>query len=597
MSEEDGHRWQIVIERFIDITAPSSCLSDPEDADAAVADAQNIAHRLQQDVSEGSGKIHVFLASRLAAPPTDGSSSLLLTGGHRGSLTTAVASSNGRYVYTAAKDGRILRWKMENGRIDVIIPQARKGGQKSGSASRAREVRAAQEPQMEAMDDSISDVTMQDQQQSTAERSRSSGTSRRKARKAGAAAAAGVAAVSNSLSLANGKGKAKATVPYGAAEIVDLAPGEGHTKEVWALSVSSDGRMLVSGGTDKHIGIWAISDDVSGDSPSAQWVKALTGHKDSISGLKFRIGSHMLYTTSLDRTVKTFDVAQLGHMDTFFGHQESILSIDALKGETAVTAGGRDRTARWFKDDGNQLIFRGGAKNKMREVAEGGDLLGDAKARIQGDRGGQVVEGSLDCVAMIDEHHFLTGGDSGAISLWSLDKKKPIFSRAATHGFDASPDSSGQPISTPRWITSIACLPYGDLFASGSWDGSIRLWALDSRMRSFKPLFSISAPGFINSLQLLQPPRSSLQKAIIKPELWKARLKVKQERGEAADSAPTLVNGDSSKPVNGSGSVPGRKEMVPPILVAAIGSEPRLGRWMKDKKVKSAGLVVPLSFQ
>jgi ribosomal RNA-processing protein 9 len=80
----------------------------------------------------------------------------------------------------------------------------------------------------------------------------------------------------------------------------------------------------------------------------------------------------------------------------------------------------------WKIVDGKQVVFRGGGRNRMREVLEGGlkgdDEVDDAdadgldpatsKRKLgEGERG--FVEGSLDCVAMIDEATFLTGGDSG----------------------------------------------------------------------------------------------------------------------------------------------------------------------------------------
>ncbi len=37
----------------------------------------------------------------------------------------------------------------------------------------------------------------------------------------------------------------------------------------------------------------------------------------------------------------------------------------------------------------------------------------------------EAMEGSVEVVAMIDSHHFLSGGDSGSISLWNLGKKNP----------------------------------------------------------------------------------------------------------------------------------------------------------------------------
>lgn len=556
-----------------------------------------------------------------------------------------MASQNGQYIYTAGKDGNVFRWRMRDGRIDLLMPRRRRAiGKSSGKGKEKVGTATIEEMDEDEADDEPAtsaqvDAGMDEQPSTSTPRSKSSGASRRQARRAGAAA--------NGKLKASQSAAATSSMSSGAFhEVVELGPEEGHTDVIWSLAVSSDGKIVVSGGADRRIGVWSITSPTSSDDdpssittgPSAKWVKALYGHKDSITGLKFRIGTHELYSASLDRTIKLFDVDQLSYIETLFGHQESITSLDALRGEFALTSGGRDRTARWWKvREESQLVFRGGAKSKMRDAVEGGDLLGGGEGedgrKVRGDRGGTIVEGSLECVAMIDEGHFLTGGDSGAISLWSLGKKKPNFSRAATHGFESTPRSSHtaelvQPTSpssddilTPRWITSLAVLPYSDLFASGSWDGSIRLWQLDFRLRSFKPLGEVKVCGFVNSIQIFQPPRSTLLegKQVLNKDEWKWRAGAKgayRPRASGAEAQDGIdaeqsnsgerkeANGIIAPTVNGSHktstSTGARKELVPPILVAAIGSEPRTGRWTKLKGRQAAvngAVVVPLSFK
>ena len=119
-----------------------------------------------------------------------------------------------------------------------------------------------------------------------------------------------------------------------------------------------------------------------------------------------------LFSGSLDRTLKLFDLSTHAYIETLFGHQDAVVSIDAGRSEVAVSVGARDRTARWWKvPEETQLVFRGGGRSRVRELLEGG-ALGDEDAE-DADNGKRYVEGSLECVAMIDEGTFVSGGDSG----------------------------------------------------------------------------------------------------------------------------------------------------------------------------------------
>lgn len=181
----------------------------------------------------------------------------------------------------------------------------------------------------------------------------------------------------------------------------------GHTDELWAIAISSDGRYLATGGKDRKIGVWDVQRGV--------WIKGFGGHKDSISSLAFRKGTQTLFSASYDRSVKLHDLSILGYVETLFGHQDKITSLDALRGETALTSGGRDKTVRYWKvAEETQVVFRGGAKSKLREVLEGAlDADGMDIDEEGGKRKQNFVEGSMECVAMVDESTFLSGGDSG----------------------------------------------------------------------------------------------------------------------------------------------------------------------------------------
>jgi ribosomal RNA-processing protein 9 len=138
-----------------------------------------------------------------------------------------------------------------------------------------------------------------------------------------------------------------------------------------------------------------------------------------------------MYSASYDRTVKLFDLSVMGYVETLFGHQDSVLSVDCLRGETAVTCGGRDKSVRFWKiTDESQLVFRAGGLSKVRAVLEGG--LEDVEAIEESTIRHQTsyMEGSVDCVAMIDESTFLSGGDSGCArttrALWHSTDLDPF---------------------------------------------------------------------------------------------------------------------------------------------------------------------------
>jgi len=234
-----------------------------------------------------------------------------------------------------------------------------------------------------------------------------------------------------------------------------LKPGEeaefdGHTAEVLALALTSDGRYLASGGRDRLIRIW--------DCRSNKLIDSFQGHRDIVSGLAFRKGSHTLYSASHDRSVRAWNIDEMAFIEALFGHQSDITAIDCHFRERAVTCSS-DRSVRFWKiPEESQLVLQGGHK------------------------------ASLDCVKMLDEVHFLSGSQDGTLALWHTSKKKPCSIIRGAHG-----DS---------WISSVATLPNSNVVASGASDGKVRFWKADlnTRRLTAPSLGSVDVPGFCNAL-------------------------------------------------------------------------------------------------
>lgn len=118
----------------------------------------------------------------------------------------------------------------------------------------------------------------------------------------------------------------------------------------------------------------------------------------------------------------------------------------------------------------------------------------------------------------------------------------------------------------------------------GSWDGEIKLWALSPTLKSFSFVCSIPAAGVVNSLQLLSVPHGKLR-----TDDW-------QKLSSATNGMDEGENG--GVPEEGVEKIRQPKRARVPadlLLVAAVGREPRLGRWIKVKDgAKNGTLLVHL---
>ncbi|XP_019957203.1 U3 small nucleolar RNA-interacting protein 2 isoform X1 [Paralichthys olivaceus] len=291
-------------------------------------------------------------------------------------------------------------------------------------------------------------------------------------------------------------GKKLHTIPGGRKGTEDRHVG--HTAHILCMTISSDGKYLATGDMNKLIMIW--------EAETCKHLYKFTGHKGPVSGLSFRKGTHDLYSASHDRSVKVWNVDENAYVETLFGHQDNITGLDSLGRERCVTTGGRDRTVRvWKIAEESQLVFHG-------------------------------HEGSIDCIQLINEEHMITGADDGSVSLWSVNKKKPLSTVKKAHGCHGDAE-----LQQPHWVASVAALHNSDIVASGacgcSHNSQVQLWKCGQNYRGLERLFTVPVSGFINSLKF-----------------------------------------------SSSGQ----------FLVAGVGQEHRLGRWWRLKDAKNGIYVIPL---
>ena len=353
-----------------------------------------------------------------------------------------------------------------------------------------------------------------------------------------------------------------------------------HTAPILCVAASADGRFVVSGGADRKLIVW--------DPETLKPLKVFTQHRDAVTSLAFRGKTNQLFSASKDRTVKIWSLNELGYVETLFGHQDEVVDVAAVGGpqERCVSVGARDRTARlWKVVEESQLVFRGGGTGGAGKKSS--NKSADEIAIVKGDNPENMLqnfdaptqkylEGSLDRVIQVDSHLFVTGSDSGALSLYGLHKKKPLDVYRLAHGVDpalpveqssaeANVDDAktqGQP--TARWITALASVPYSDLFLSGSWDGYVRAWRISDDQKT------IEKAGVVGQVEAIA------DGAFVGDGM----------RGIGAED-PARIRGFVNDLAVFERGERGKDGL---CVVAGVGDETRLGRWM-TRKARTGAIV------
>uniref|UniRef100_A0A1I7SCT6 WD_REPEATS_REGION domain-containing protein n=1 Tax=Bursaphelenchus xylophilus TaxID=6326 RepID=A0A1I7SCT6_BURXY len=238
-----------------------------------------------------------------------------------------------------------------------------------------------------------------------------------------------------------------------------------HKGQIKCVAISGDDRYIASGGDDTLIRVYQLS--------NLKHVKNLRGHRGPITSLAFRTGTNELYSASTDKAIRSWNLEQMGFVEVLYGHSDPITQIDMLNKPKLVSAGGTARTIHLFKiEHSSQLVFNG-----------------------------MVDAVSVDCVAMINEDHYVSGQMNGSIYVWSVFKKKPVCLVRDAHGTD---EKTGE----TRWITSIAARPYSDLVVSGSSDGVLKLWKVGEDYKTLTLVDTFEIAGFVNSIKFSEDGRT-----------------------------------------------------------------------------------------
>jgi eukaryotic-like serine/threonine-protein kinase len=218
------------------------------------------------------------------------------------------------------------------------------------------------------------------------------------------------------------------------ARVVDLKTGEsrsleGHTDEVWAASVSSDGKRVLTASKDRTIRLWDVA--------SGKTLRVFEGHESGIVYSVFSRDEKSIFSQSDDSTLRVWDVETGKNRILVSGPEVAQKSVVAPDQQHFATAG-YDGSI-WYVGISDPTPKRINALQVNTTLAH--------------------VVGMYPFLFSPDGRRLLAGGVDGVVREWDLREEKARVWEGQT-----SP------------ISRIAYSPDGHQIVAASIDGSIRMW-------------------------------------------------------------------------------------------------------------------------
>jgi len=356
---------------------------------------------------------------------------------------------------------------------------------------------------------------------------------------------------------------------------VKLCRGHDLTCTSVALDNSNGGATAYSASKDNSILMWDVQRQLKTHTITPRWDKnesQFTRNSGEILTMAASDDGRYLAVGGRDATVKIYDVRHKttpqpaatlhaetssakssstptikGLVHTFTGHKGPITALTFRHNSPQLFSGSTDRCIRHYNvQELSYIETLYGHQAAVSSIACYG-VLAEMPISVARDRtarawkitedthlifrgGGRVA--SADCVAALRDDWFLTGHEDGLLALWVAGKKRAVVSVKESHG-----ESNG----LGRGVACCAVLGETDLALTGSNDGYIRVWkantGVSSAERGLTPMQKIPVHGYVNDIAI----------------------------------------GPNGK-----------------FCVAAVGQEPRLGRWDRVPRAKNRFAIIQL---
>ena len=194
--------------------------------------------------------------------------------------------------------------------------------------------------------------------------------------------------------------------------------------------------------------------------PQLELLHTFKAHKEAVTALRFRLNSYECVSASADRSMRTWDVAQGGMLETFYGHRAEMLGLACLSENNMVSVGFDKLPIVWKLDRETQMVF-------------------------------DEQPFALDCVHAIDQHCFATGSQDGEVCVWNVGRKKPLL-RSKEFGLHG-------------WISSLAGVYNSDFLAVAGQEKTVRLYKIEIKSPKeviMGPAIDVPSEGVVSGLSV-----------------------------------------------------------------------------------------------
>ncbi|MCC5639986.1 serine/threonine protein kinase [Nostoc sp. CHAB 5844] len=240
----------------------------------------------------------------------------------------------------------------------------------------------------------------------------------------------------------------------------------GHLNYVKTLTITQDGKTLISGSSDKTIKIWNLAD--------GSLIRTLSGHNSGVIAVAISLHDQTLVSSSNDQNIKIWNLETGELIRTLTGHDGAVWSIAITPDGQTLVSGSGDKTIKIWNLKTGQLINT--LTNHLSSVMSLA-ISPDGKTLVSGSNDKTIKMWNLATSKLI---RTIQGHDDAVISLAISPDGKRLVSSSNDKTIKIWNLATGELIRTLAGhngeIFSVAISPDGKTLASGSGDTTIKLW-------------------------------------------------------------------------------------------------------------------------